>query len=120
MKHFSENVCQYYNLEQITSEEESWKYWRSDSEFILANPNAEVNYDFYLTWIPGCTPRNEKGELINQTVAWKICTSYFIAAYERCNNEGVGGSIEAGCIKYTFTGGRSENVRDYSHTIVPV
>ncbi|EGP89797.1 uncharacterized protein MYCGRDRAFT_90532 [Zymoseptoria tritici IPO323] len=99
------------------------------------NQESFVNYDFYIHWIPGCRLKNADGKLVDRqkvdfkttsdnkdpsTVHNSACMAYFVSTYKQCNNEGVGGSIEAGCLKYTFTGGRFEVLIDYWNTVVPV
>lgn len=110
-----------------------------DSAPIIARHQGggdEINYDTYINWIPGCRLRDGEGKLVDrQKVDFKwypekenrhgvdfdasACIAMFATNHAKCNNEGVGGSVDAGCLRYTFTGGRGEPIEDYMDDIVP-
>ncbi|KXT05630.1 hypothetical protein AC578_5652 [Pseudocercospora eumusae] len=64
-----------------------------------------VNYDYEVSWIQGCVTTVEKQSFVSP-VPGHICEDIMRNAYKNCNNGGVGGYIDAGCVRYSFVGGR--------------
>lgn len=65
-----------------------------------------VGYHYNIQWIPGCKTTTDTQNvgipLAVQNPGPSICQNVFITMYNGCNNEGVGGSIDMGCLRYTF------------------
>ncbi|OHE97362.1 hypothetical protein CORC01_07417 [Colletotrichum orchidophilum] len=73
----------------------------------------KVNYDFYVQWVPGC--RTSFGAQTVQNPLFSsegnpTCVSMMEGNFKKCNNGGVGGSTQVGCLLYTFSGGRGGNL----------
>lgn len=66
-----------------------------------------ISYDYSISWIEGCITTVDR-----QSVYYPIgsagpyCQKVFVQAFTDCNNGGVGGYIDMGCLRYEFTGGR--------------
>ncbi|KAL5600434.1 hypothetical protein FOVSG1_008246 [Fusarium oxysporum f. sp. vasinfectum] len=65
-----------------------------------------VVYEYKVNWAQDCTTDGD-----TQDVRWPLgqsgdVTTYSLmrGAFEKCNNGGIGGSIQAGCLVYTFNG----------------
>ncbi|PNP86405.1 hypothetical protein FNYG_00107 [Fusarium nygamai] len=65
-----------------------------------------VVYEYKVDWAPDCTTDGD-----TQDIRWPLgqagdVTAYSLmrGAFEKCNNGGIGGSIQAGCLIYTFNG----------------
>lgn len=66
-----------------------------------------VSYHFNIAWIEDCPSTRYRipdyasggpeGDL--------TCGNFFKAAFEQCNNGGIGGYVDSLCARYTFTGG---------------
>ncbi|KEZ41476.1 hypothetical protein SAPIO_CDS7623 [Scedosporium apiospermum] len=67
-----------------------------------------VNYDFSCSWVPGCKTTVEKQSFGFPIGSPSAITAYLLVRedFTKCNNGGVGGSCQAGCLLYTFEGGR--------------
>jgi hypothetical protein len=69
-------------------------------------------YEYRIAWIEGCEGEPQ-GAAQNVTSSQaqpgdpRTCREIFVAAYEDCDNGGVGGYVDVGCLRYTFTGGRT-------------
>ncbi|KAF0318227.1 glucan-beta-glucosidase [Colletotrichum asianum] len=66
-----------------------------------------IKHDFKVEWQPGC----DTGE-ISQDIQRPLgdesptCYNLMRANYLNCNNGGVGGSVQVGCLIYTYNGGK--------------
>ncbi|KAF7557904.1 hypothetical protein G7Z17_g214 [Cylindrodendrum hubeiense] len=66
-----------------------------------------IHYSYSVSWIDGCVT-----EVDTQSMQWPIgldvasCRDLLVAAYSDCINGGVGGYIDAGCLRYHFIGGK--------------
>ncbi|KAM0542725.1 hypothetical protein ACHAPJ_012658 [Fusarium lateritium] len=69
--------------------------------------NYGVNYYFSISWIDGCMTTVDKQDFDKPVGGntW-TCENIFTSAYNGCNNHGVGGQIDAGCLRYKFIGGQ--------------
>lgn len=71
------------------------------------NPHDGVKYEFQVEWVKGCKAVPHKQSVNHPTGESEIsrdCYSLFSSAFA-CKNGGVGGSVQVGWLKYTFTGG---------------
>ncbi|KAK4209912.1 pectate lyase superfamily protein-domain-containing protein [Rhypophila decipiens] len=66
-----------------------------------------INYDFTCEWVPGCVTTVSGQSFGFPLGSPSLITAYLLVRedYTKCNNGGVGGSCQAGCLRYTFTGG---------------
>lgn len=74
---------------------------------------SDVNYAFSAIWIEGCHIADAtsqgvwdplgNGEEDNEDT---LCPNLFTQSYSACNNGGVGGYIDVGCVRYRFDGGK--------------
>jgi len=69
-----------------------------------------VNYLYEIQWLEGCgpisvaqLPRTPMG------LAASSCEQLLEGAYTGCDNGGVGGYQDSGCLRYTFTGGLGDD-----------
>ncbi|KAJ7161200.1 glycoside hydrolase family 18 protein [Mycena filopes] len=72
---------------------------------------SQISYHYRIEWVNGCITTVDK-----QNVGYPVgsdspdgfspCQHYLNDAYRDCNNGGVGGSIQAGCLKYSFIGAK--------------
>lgn len=74
--------------------------------------DGEINYTYEVEWKDGdacqyATDTQQIEDPIGDD-AWH-CRSLFNEAYSGCVNGGVGGFVDAGCLRYTFTGGRDDD-----------
>lgn len=82
----------------------------SESESVRETyrPASQVNYLYEVEWKGGSTCKfTAEVQQIGDPLGgeeWD-CTRLFNDAYSQCNNGGVGGYLDAGCLRYTFTGG---------------
>lgn len=79
--------------------------------------NSRVNYSYELVWKDGdaCEYITDVQQ-IDKPIggeAWD-CRTLFTTAYSGCNNGGVGGYLDAGCLRYTFTGGQDDGDVEFS------
>ncbi|KAK1988808.1 hypothetical protein LZ30DRAFT_577260 [Colletotrichum cereale] len=66
-----------------------------------------INYDFFVEWVPGCRTKDHYQRLDYPLRKGGVnCHTIMRDNYLQCNNGGVGGSTQAGCLLYTFAGGR--------------
>ncbi|KAK2002951.1 hypothetical protein LX36DRAFT_666781 [Colletotrichum falcatum] len=77
------------------------------SSFIHWNTTTNrVLYQYNIYWADGCSLDNGQGEASPaqplEEDKKSTCTNLLIGDYENCNNGGVGGSIQAGCVVYNF------------------
>ncbi|KAK0666621.1 family 71 putative glycoside hydrolase [Cercophora samala] len=71
-----------------------------------------VNYYFQVEWVAGCVTtvgRQSFGFPLG-TASQNLITAYLLVRenYTKCNNGGVGGTCQAGCLLYTFEGARGD------------
>ncbi|KAL2788774.1 pectate lyase superfamily protein-domain-containing protein [Aspergillus keveii] len=80
--------------------------WRTDT--------YGVNYYFSCNWIPGCVTEVEKQSFGFPLGSPSPITAYLLVRedYTKCNNGGVGGSCQVGCLLYTFVGGQGDVCAD--------
>ncbi|KAI0205630.1 pectin lyase fold/virulence factor [Astrocystis sublimbata] len=66
----------------------------------------DVNYDYRCEWVSGCVTEVDEQNYILPLGTDTELTSYNILVdnYQKCNNGGVGGTTQVGCLFYTFTG----------------
>ncbi|PIA99864.1 hypothetical protein CB0940_02535 [Cercospora beticola] len=127
---FADKVCKKFGDLELTPESKPFIHREQ------ASGGDQINIDFVVSWIPGCRLRDGNGELVDKQkidfkwypekenphgVDWdaSACIAIFMTNHAGCNNEGVGGSTDAGCLRYTTTGGRGEPIEDYMDDIVP-
>ncbi|KAK1972405.1 hypothetical protein LY78DRAFT_733793 [Colletotrichum sublineola] len=66
-----------------------------------------INYDFFVEWVRDCRTKHHF-----QRVDFPLgkggvnCYTLMRDNYLQCNNGGVGGSTQVGCLLFTFTGGK--------------
>lgn len=68
-----------------------------------------VNYDFRVEWVAGCvTTVGRQSFGFPLGLQQSLITAYLLVRenYTKCNNGGVGGTCQAGCLLYTFEGAR--------------
>ncbi|KAK4170847.1 glycosyl hydrolase family 71-domain-containing protein [Triangularia setosa] len=68
-----------------------------------------VNYDFRVEWVAGCvTTVGRQSFRFPLGMTQSLITAYLLVRenYTKCNNGGVGGTCQAGCLLYTFEGAR--------------
>ncbi|KAJ4246554.1 hypothetical protein NW762_013495 [Fusarium torreyae] len=77
-----------------------------DFEHTYTDTADSVVYEYTVTWLQDCTTDTD-----TQDIRWPLglggdTTAYSIMrdAFENCNNGGIGGTIQAGCLLYTFNG----------------
>ncbi|KAK7439458.1 hypothetical protein CaCOL14_008102 [Colletotrichum acutatum] len=75
--------------------------------------NWKINYDFYVQWVAGC--RTAFGaQRVDDPLLSKdgkpSCASIMNENFKKCNNGGVGGATQVGCLLYTFNGGKGNNL----------
>jgi hypothetical protein len=73
---------------------------------------GRVNYSYEVEWRDddACTYMTEVQQIdqpLGGDDAWD-CRALFNEAYSGCVNGGVGGYLDAGCLRYTFTGGQDD------------
>lgn len=67
--------------------------------------NHGVNYYYEVKWVDGC-----KTTVDGQDPSFPLggrdpsCQDLFVRAFKNCDNGGIGGYIDAGCVRYTFLG----------------
>ncbi|KAK3370652.1 hypothetical protein B0H63DRAFT_319049 [Podospora didyma] len=69
-----------------------------------------VNYDFSCRWVSGCVTTVDKQSFGFPLGSPSQITAYLLVRedFTKCNNGGVGGSCQVGCLLYTFEGGRGD------------
>ncbi|KAL2120204.1 hypothetical protein VTJ04DRAFT_4230 [Mycothermus thermophilus] len=68
-----------------------------------------VNYDYRVEWVSGCVTSVDKQNFrFPLGMTESTITAYLLVreSYTKCNNGGVGGWCQVGCLRYTFEGGR--------------
>ncbi|KAH7141655.1 hypothetical protein EDB81DRAFT_898885 [Dactylonectria macrodidyma] len=67
-----------------------------------------INYWFSASWVDGCITTVPTQDFQFPLGLGSIITAYLMVRedYTTCNNGGVGGSCQVGCILYEFTGGK--------------
>lgn len=65
-----------------------------------------INYDFSAEWVHGCVTTVDRQSFGFPIGDFSLVTAYLLVRedYTKCNNGGVGGSCQAGCLLYTFKG----------------
>lgn len=71
--------------------------------------NSNVNYLFEVSWIPDCEYTSDSQSITTPIGGALSCEDLMKETFHGCNNGGVGGSIEAGCLSYSFTGGLGDD-----------
>jgi hypothetical protein len=68
----------------------------------------DINYFYEIKWVEGCKTTVDAQKMIDPIGKGKgnTCEFILVNAYKNCNNGGVGGYIDAGCLRYTFIGGQ--------------
>lgn len=67
--------------------------------------NHGVNYYYEVKWVDGC-----KTTVDGQDPSFPLggrdpsCQDLFVRAFKNCDNGGIGGYVDAGCVRYTFLG----------------
>lgn len=64
-----------------------------------------VTYIYEVSWIDGCVTtvaRQDVSDPLGE--GGKTCADIMVDNYRNCNNGGVGGSAQAGCLRMSFTG----------------
>jgi len=108
------NPCYLSRDKTISADSEPYKLSQFDNpgDPQFNHVDNPAYYDYSIAWIEGCKGEPQ-GAAQNVTSSQaqqgdpRTCREIFIAAYEDCNNGGVGGYIDVGCLRYTFTGGRT-------------
>ncbi|KAL6903018.1 hypothetical protein GGI43DRAFT_433149 [Trichoderma evansii] len=72
-----------------------------------ANPDG-TNYFYSISWIDGCETAVESQDpsLPLGSSLSPLCSNVLTWAYDWCDNGGVGGYIDVGCLRYQFIGGK--------------
>ncbi|KAH8686198.1 hypothetical protein BGZ61DRAFT_392794 [Ilyonectria robusta] len=67
-----------------------------------------VSYYYSVNWIDGCVTTQDTQNFRFPLGMGGIITAYLMVRedYTKCTNGGVGGSVQVGCLLYTFTGGK--------------
>ncbi|KAH7009573.1 hypothetical protein EDB80DRAFT_775982 [Ilyonectria destructans] len=67
-----------------------------------------VSYYYSVNWIDGCVTTQDTQNFRFPLGMGGIITAYLMVRedYTKCSNGGVGGSVQVGCLLYTFTGGK--------------
>ncbi|KAK4164601.1 glucan-beta-glucosidase [Cladorrhinum sp. PSN259] len=72
----------------------------------------DVNYDYRVEWVAGCVTTVQRQSFgFPLGMSQSLITAYLLVreSYTKCGgNGGVGGSCQAGCLLYTFEGGRGD------------
>ncbi|KAH9238229.1 glycoside hydrolase family 55 protein [Colletotrichum gloeosporioides 23] len=73
-----------------------------------------VNYDYTCSWVPGCVTSVDRQSFGFPLGSPSLITAYLLVRedYTKCNNGGVGGTCQVGCLLYTFEGGRGDEGTD--------
>ncbi|KAK3720790.1 hypothetical protein LTR37_003453 [Vermiconidia calcicola] len=73
----------------------------------------EINYQFDVEWLTGCittvSSQSPYSPLGADADSEDQCTSILYDCWKKCDNTGVGGFIDVGCLRYTFTGGNGDD-----------
>ncbi|KAF9878305.1 hypothetical protein CkaCkLH20_04343 [Colletotrichum karsti] len=68
----------------------------------------KINHDFKVEWEPGCETSERIQEIQQPTgPGGPVCYHLMRANYLNCINGGVGGSVQVGCLIYTYNGGKA-------------
>jgi len=112
------NPCYLSRYTTIAADSEPYEFAQFQS---LGDPQFNqvddpAYYEYSIAWINGCEGEpQEAAQNVTSSQAQpgdpRTCREIFVAAYEDCNNGGVGGYIDVGCLRYTFTGGRTDAQR---------
>lgn len=76
-----------------------------------------ISYDYLVSWVSGCVTTVDKqsfrfplaeGDTDFLVGEPALVTAYGLlrAVYTDCNNQGVGGKRQVGCLEYVFTGAK--------------
>ncbi|KAL5363419.1 hypothetical protein BJX96DRAFT_155682 [Aspergillus floccosus] len=71
----------------------------SPISWYVTGANDKPGYHYGISWIDGC-----KGDPQNSLtpVDGATCEDLLVGNWKNCNNNGAGGWIDAGCVRYTF------------------
>ncbi|KAI0127174.1 hypothetical protein BJ170DRAFT_624478 [Xylariales sp. AK1849] len=71
-------------------------------------------YDYSCSWVPGCVTTVDSQSFGFPLGSPSEITAYLLVRedYTKCNNGGVGGSCQVGCLLYTFEGARGDETSD--------
>ncbi|RYP91394.1 hypothetical protein DL770_002439 [Monosporascus sp. CRB-9-2] len=66
-----------------------------------------INYWYGVFWVQGCVTETATQNFRFPLGSPSSITAYLLMRenYTKCNNGGVGGKVQVGCLEYTFTGG---------------
>ncbi|KAK4115503.1 hypothetical protein N656DRAFT_383144 [Canariomyces notabilis] len=95
------------NIDTIGPDDGSFPYRVKDSHGVF--------YDYRVEWVAGCVTTVERQDFrFPLGMSQSLITAYLLVRedYTKCNNGGVGGSCQVGCLLYTFEGGRGGQVAD--------
>ncbi|TRX94651.1 hypothetical protein FHL15_004423 [Xylaria flabelliformis] len=81
-----------------------------------------VNYDYSCEWVAGCVTEVDRQSFRFPLGSPSLITAYLLVRedYTKCNNGGVGGSCQAGCLLYTFEGARGDDGRRLDGNVTTV
>ncbi|KAF9889005.1 hypothetical protein FE257_007982 [Aspergillus nanangensis] len=67
--------------------------------WFVTGANVQPGYHYEISWVDGC-----EGESQNSLtpVEGATCDDLLIGSWKNCNNDGAGGWIDAGCVRYKF------------------
>jgi hypothetical protein len=72
-----------------------------------------VSYLYTFEWIPNCIGGLQTTQDPAGSGEQDACQNLFLRTYDECTgNEGIGGSIDVGCLRYTFHGGLDGRTKD--------
>ncbi|KAL2879027.1 hypothetical protein SGCOL_005726 [Colletotrichum sp. CLE4] len=77
------------------------------------NDMWKVNYDFYVQWVAGCRTAFSAQRVDDPLLSKDgkpSCASIMNNNFKKCNNGGVGGATQVGCLLYTFNGGKGDTL----------
>ncbi|KAH7120544.1 hypothetical protein EDB81DRAFT_914184 [Dactylonectria macrodidyma] len=73
----------------------------------LREANDEIHYYYSISWVDGCVTTVDRQDVLAPIGdGGASCKDILISTYSNCNNGGVGGYIDAGCLRYQFIGGQ--------------
>lgn len=83
-----------------------------DADKVSENYKADsgVNYFIQVEWMPGCRTQTSSQKIGEPVGGFFGCAD--ILGMSDCDNGSVGGYIDAGCMRYTYTGGLGDEAAD--------
>ncbi|KAK3368019.1 hypothetical protein B0H63DRAFT_565848 [Podospora didyma] len=71
--------------------------------------NFDISYRYRIEWVNDCITTVERQNMIapfgTEDETRDTCFDVLVDCYTQCNNGGVGGAIQVGCLRYLFVGG---------------